>query len=171
MTYYKDAEEQGYSLGAERLGYCYFYGDGVERDYEKAYKYFVKGAFDNLIPSTYKLGDMYRDGLYVEQDKGEAYRLYKRAYDLLSEKNNYNGADVCMRLAELFYKGDSPGAGLDLHKALYFAQRAEREFEIRAESENSYVLNYMFRMRELQNKIREELDEKFKSRSEQQKGV
>ena len=44
----------------------------MEKDYKKAFHYFAKGAFDGHLVSLYKIGDMYKNGYYVEKDEKEA---------------------------------------------------------------------------------------------------
>ena len=71
VKYYTMADKHGERQATENLGYCYYYGRTGEVDYKKAYHYFVKGALDNHLNSLCKIGDMYKNGYYVEKDEKE----------------------------------------------------------------------------------------------------
>lgn len=65
------ADEGDYDADCE-LGYMWYYGQHGEVNYAKAYYYFkegLKGDSENALYSKYKIADMYRFGLYVEQDE------------------------------------------------------------------------------------------------------
>ena len=95
-------------LSSENLAYIFYYGFGTEVDYAKAYLYFSKAALLGRYEATYKLGDMFRYGFYVEKnDKMTAY-LYRKALDLVWKddmcEQKYAGC-VYQRVADLFYEG------------------------------------------------------------------
>lgn len=46
-------------MGQSGLGIMYLYGKGVERDYEKAYKYFNAAAEQGWVDGQLNLGHMY----------------------------------------------------------------------------------------------------------------
>ena len=77
---YLDAAEKGQYQAYCNLGYIYYYGRTGEPDYKKAFECFNRGV---LLASDgncyYKLGDMYRKGLYVEKDPALAFQLYLQA--------------------------------------------------------------------------------------------
>ena len=75
VEYYTMADRLGERQATENLGYCYYYGRTGDVDYKKAYHYFVKGALDNHLNSLYKIGDMYKNGYYVEKDEKEAFYI------------------------------------------------------------------------------------------------
>ncbi|MCD8307993.1 MAG: sel1 repeat family protein [Clostridia bacterium] len=126
---YKRAADMGSRQANENLGYCYYYGRDIPRDYEKAYFCFVKGALDNHPISMYKIGDMYRNGYFVSKDENEAFQIYRECWNIIRGDKHYIkscGADIYMRLAECYAKGT--GTRQNLKKALKFYQRAERLF-------------------------------------------
>lgn len=108
--YYEVADGLGYTLASENLAYIFYYGFGTEVDYEKAYLYFSKAALTGRYEATYKLGDMFRNGYYVEKnDKMTAY-LYRRALELVwkDEMSNEKFAGcVYQRVGDLYYEGIS----------------------------------------------------------------
>lgn len=81
ITYLEMAAEYGYSPAMEELGYMWYYGQHGEKDYEKAFYYFSKGAESGSMWSEYKLADMYRYGCYVEKDEKKYKKLIRAAYE------------------------------------------------------------------------------------------
>ena len=55
------------------LGYKYYYGKGVEQDYEKAFKHWFKANCLASVEARYNIGVMYAKGQHVKKD-------FKRAY-------------------------------------------------------------------------------------------
>ena len=124
VHYYKLAADNGVRQAQENLGYCYYCGRDVEIDYEKAFHYFSLGAFDGHINSLYKIGDMYRNGYYVEKNPVEAYRIYRRCLDTLTDEAvPYVGADVMFRMGDCYFEGI--GTEVDLNEAYAFYHNAE----------------------------------------------
>ena len=54
-------------------------GEGVERDYEKAFEYTLLAAEQGHPKSCYNIGWSYEQGEGVEQDYDEALKYYKLA--------------------------------------------------------------------------------------------
>ena len=124
VEYYTMAADRGDRQAQENLGYCYYYGRSVPVDYEKAYHYFVKGALDGHIRSLYKMGDMYRNGYYVKKDLNEAFAIYDRCYQTMTDEAAGScGADVAMRMGDCFFYGI--GVEQNYRTAFVFYQQAE----------------------------------------------
>ena len=90
------------------LGYCYYYGRHQAPDYERAYHYYNLGAILFDDPNClYKLGDMYRDGKYVEKNEMFAVRLYFRALEEVNRPNEdpFCRADIQYRIGCAFLDG------------------------------------------------------------------
>ena len=87
--YRKDAE-QGDAIAQERLGRCYYLGDGVARDYSEAVKWFRKSAEQGHAAGQVNLGLCYRKGEGVEKDDIEAMKWYLKAADQGSRTGQYN---------------------------------------------------------------------------------
>ena len=66
IKYLEMAAEYGYLPAMEELGYMWYYGQHGEKDYDKAFYYFSKGAegdgTNGNLWCKYKLADMYRVG-------------------------------------------------------------------------------------------------------------
>lgn len=122
--YYGMGADSGSRKARENLGYCYYYGRTGEPDYEKAYLCFAPGAMEGLPVSLYKAGDMYRNGYYVKQSAEEAFRLYNRALEMLTDETAPEAAGpVYLRLGKVFLAGE--GVQENAKTALICFQKAE----------------------------------------------
>ncbi|MCD7839129.1 MAG: tetratricopeptide repeat protein [Erysipelotrichaceae bacterium] len=64
----------------EQLGYCYYYGKGVQQSYDDAYKVFIKAIdYGNISVSAWLIGNMYLEGHSVEVDHVKAIEYYEKA--------------------------------------------------------------------------------------------
>lgn len=124
MKYYKMAAYNGSQVAQENLGYCYYYGRDGEPDYMKAFHYFAMGAFSGYLNSLYKIGDMYYNGYYVEKNLREAFVIYMRCLDMMTEEaERYVAGPVYLRLGKMFLNGY--GVEKNLRSALTCFQKAE----------------------------------------------
>ena len=124
VRYYKMAAENGSRQAQENLGYCYYYGRDGEPDYEKAFHYFALGAFDGHLISLYKIGDMYLNGLYVAKNEKEAFFIFMRCIETMTEEAEGRVAGpVYLRLGRMFLGGI--GVQQNLRNALICFQKAE----------------------------------------------
>lgn len=67
------------------VGEMYFRGDGTQKDYKKAYEYFLKSK--ELAVSEYYLGVMHTNGFYVKKDPIDGMKWFAQSAD----KNNASG--------------------------------------------------------------------------------
>ncbi len=156
IYYYDMAAKLGNRQAQENLGYCYYYGRTGVVDYEKAFHYFVKGALDNHLISLYKIGDMYKNGYYVEKDENVAYCIYHHCLEGLNEVNTpILGADVHIRIADCFFNGI--GVKKNAAIALEHYQIAERLYWIRLQEGDFLIKKQYERSIEMQAKAREEM--------------
>ncbi len=86
VHYYHMAAQNGSRQAQENLGYCYYYGRDMPVDYEKALHCFALGAFDGHLISLYKIGDMYQKGYYVEKNPTEAFHIYTRCLETMTDE-------------------------------------------------------------------------------------
>lgn len=137
IKYYLMTDEHGERQATENLCYCYYYGRSVPINYEKAFHYFVKGALDGHLNSLYKVGDMYKNGYYVKKDEKEAFYIYRRCYEQMTEKCiDLIGADICMRMGNVYYYGIGTPKNLEL--ALKYYQQAEQYFYVKLKNGNCF---------------------------------
>ena len=124
VKYYQKGAKRGSRQAQENLGYCYYYGRSVTVDYKKAFHYFALGAFDGHLISLYKIGDMYANGYYVSQNDEEAFCIYTRCMETMTEEAAPNVAGpVFLRLGKAFLEGK--GTEIDPKAALVCFQKAE----------------------------------------------
>lgn len=155
---YKKAAEGGNRTAAENLGYCYYYGRDMEIDYEKAFHYFALGAFDGHLISLYKIGDMYKNGYYVSKNEKEAFYIYNRCAETMTDEAlHICGADIYMRLGDCYYKGI--GTDVDLEMALGMFQKAEGLFRERLRDGDFLIKKVYTHCVEVQQEIRKAIEE------------
>ncbi|RIA85601.1 hypothetical protein C1645_668184, partial [Glomus cerebriforme] len=70
----KKNEANGYF----ELGYCYYYGCGIEEDNERAFKWHQLGAKNGSIIASYFLASCYKYG-YGKENLFKAFELYKES--------------------------------------------------------------------------------------------
>lgn len=59
----------------------YFAGQGVDRDYNKAFSWYKKAADEgNLAKAQYRVGQLLFEGEYVKQDKAMGINYIKMAF-------------------------------------------------------------------------------------------
>jgi len=107
------------------LGYVYFYGKNNIQDYSKAFLYFGKAACLHNSNAMYKIGDMYKNGIYVKEDIQKAFYWYREAF-LYTQNDDYCTASVALRLGEAYLYGK--GTDIALLKSLKYLQIAERRY-------------------------------------------
>jgi TPR repeat protein len=74
--YYSDAADAGDADAQLSLAYMYLRGEGVEQDYEKAFKWTEKSAEQGLAQAQNELGRAYEQ---MKQDYNKAIEWYKKA--------------------------------------------------------------------------------------------
>lgn len=96
-------------------GEAYYYGVGVEQNYDKALEYYTKAADKGHDIATFNLGSFYLKGWGVEQNYGKAFEYYKKVSD--------KGHDVAMTNVGVFYK-HGWSVGQNYGKAVEYYQKA-----------------------------------------------
>ena len=155
VKFYEIAAAAGERRAICNLGYCYYYGRHQQADYQKAYHYYNLGALLYDDPNClYKLGDMYRWGLYVEESETYALRLYFRALDAVNrpEEDDFCRPDILERIGEAFL--DGMGVECDAKRALDLFMQALSGFYDRRKTD-PYVSGLITRTKE---KIQEALE-------------
>jgi len=69
----KSKAEKGDRVAQYNLGWFYYKGEGVERDFKEAMKWYRKAAEQGDTKTQFNLGAMYYKGQGVEQDNVAAY--------------------------------------------------------------------------------------------------
>lgn len=98
------------------LGYMYLYGtDGVQADYEQAFKYYEMAAKQNDKIALNNLGSLYFNGIGTQVDYIKASLLFAKAAQQGSD-------DAAVNLAFIYLSGDSQNKNLD--EAIQLFQQA-----------------------------------------------
>ncbi len=131
VPYLEKMGENGDYFAYNVLGYIYYYGRVNNKipEYDKAFKYFSLGNIGGIFESTYKLGDMYKNGYYVKQNYDIAFRLYIKNFKEQLEEYLLQGdfanklPDITLRLASCYLKGS--GCEKSISNALFFVKLAK----------------------------------------------
>ena len=102
MWWYEKALEGGVDYANACIGELYYLGEGVEKDYKKAFEHFKK-VKDQGLPYYY-LGLMYESGNYVGKDLVKAREYYSKIVDempILGDYGDYYYSLARQRLDEL----------------------------------------------------------------------
>ena len=105
IKYLEMAAENGYLPAMEELGYMWYYGQHGEKDYDKAFYYFSKGAegdgTNGNLWCKYKLADMYRFGCSVEKDEDKYREMIEDVYEKVKNPRYLNDPfpEISLRLA------------------------------------------------------------------------
>lgn len=159
--YYEVADRLGYTLASENLAYIFYYGFGTEVNYEKAYLYFSKAALWGRYEASYKIGDMFRNGYYVEKNDKMTAFFYRRALDLVWKDDmglQKNVGCVYQRVGDLFYEGI--GVEQNDAEAFRYYQLAEGYYYKQIEEGDRYHFDQVKVVIEKQKKLRKRLQKR-----------
>ena len=85
---YKAKAEKGDAKAQSNLGVCYMKGEGVEKDFKEAAKWFRKAADQDFALAQSNLATCYETGQGVGKDFVEAYAWYNLASTTIEEASN-----------------------------------------------------------------------------------
>ncbi len=92
------AAKQGNEIAQNTLGFLHLHGQGVNKDYDRAAKWFRQAANQHYAPAQFNLAIMYKLGQGVEQSYADCIKWLQ-----LAAKQDY--LDAQTNLATLFYQG------------------------------------------------------------------
>ena len=116
----KAKAEQGDAKAQTDLGVCYYHGQGVEKDFAEAVKWYRKAAEQGVAKAQSNLGVCYANGEGVEKDYAEAVKWVRKA----AEQNNANAQSS---LGLCYYQGR--GVEKDYAEAVkWFRKAAEQNY-------------------------------------------
>lgn len=117
-------KDSGKRIGcANRLGALYFDGEGVERDYAKAFQLMKYGYDHNTTFAVFYLGKAYFRGLGTQQDYGKAREFL--------EQVDWNNKEAFYMLGVIY--GQGLGVPADIKKGVEYLQKAGNYQEAKAE--------------------------------------
>ena len=116
---YETASNLGYTRASEELGFMYYDGIDIDKDYFKAYFYLARAAEnDDASAKVFKiLGDMFFDGNGVAMDEDAAKKNYQTAVDM-----GIDDAEVYSKLGYICYNNAFYKSAAD-----YFIKAADKE--------------------------------------------
>ena len=104
-----------------KLGNCYYYGEGISQNYEKAVDNYTNAAlFHNNAEAQWRLGLCYMEGAGVSMNKEEAFKCF-----LSASKNEDPSVMAQFELAQCYYYGI--GTEQDMERAKFWYQKAADE--------------------------------------------
>ena len=115
--------EAGEAQGQSMLGFCYFVGQGVEQDYEKAFLWLRRAAVKDSDAQMI-LAHAYYNGEGVPQDHAAAVSWYRKAVELGNPRAMVN-------LGSCYQRGE--GVRADSGEAVALWRRAAEMGEARAQ--------------------------------------
>lgn len=109
--------EQGSAVAQYNLGIMYITGEGVLKDYAKAFQWYQKAAEQGHVEAQFNLGNKYYNGEGVSQDYAKAFQWYQKAAEQGYAKAQFN--------LSIMLFDESVQRNYD--KALYWAQKAAEQ--------------------------------------------
>ncbi|MGX2968044.1 tetratricopeptide repeat protein [Ursidibacter sp. B-7004-1] len=101
LPLFEQATLQGDSKAPRYLGLSYLNGNGVQKDLQKATRFFQLSANRGDITSKYWLGYLYENGFGVAKDLSIAYHWYQQA----SVRGDHVSAPAMTALARFYEQG------------------------------------------------------------------
>ena len=75
----KSASKKGDSKAQFELGNCYYYGQGIRQNYNKAFGWYSKSANNGYAEGQYYLGICYENGFGTSKDYNKAFEWYSKS--------------------------------------------------------------------------------------------
>ncbi len=94
---YTAGDKDGTAIDFFRLYRKYWYGEGVQRDYNKAIENLQKAVLKDYEPAIMTLGDLHIKGIVVDQDYKTAFKYFKHAAFLKNDSALYLVGDMYAR--------------------------------------------------------------------------
>ena len=115
---FRKAAQQGFDKAQYKLGVCYYYGDGVEQNYEKAVEWYMKSANQGNSNAQNDLGYCYGKGYGVEQNMEKEVEWYTKAA-------NQGHLTAQCNLGKCYRYGD--GVKQDYEKAITWLEKSAKQ--------------------------------------------
>lgn len=133
IEYYRLAAERGHAESQYKLGQCFYFGYGVDKDFSEAIDWYRKAAEQGHIEAQYKLGRCYYCGYGVDKDYSEAVKFYKKAAE-----RGHAGAQSSLGLC--FFRGH--GVIKNDKHAYTWCSKAAQQGYVKAQAD---LGNYFFK--------------------------
>lgn len=120
VTYSTELEKKAQAGDAQALadlGYCYAYGEGVDKSPQKAMELYQSSYAKGNIDAMRRIGNMYLDDYGYYRDNSEAIKWFKKAADKGDVASMYN-------IGYTYYKDDYGDGIQDYSKAVEWFKKA-----------------------------------------------
>ena len=97
------------------LANIYYYGNGTDVDYFKAFDYYKQSAEKGCVHSYYRLGYMFRNGMGCVKNTKESDVWFAKMISIYSSEPKMQNGFNCYRLGQMHEKGW--GTKVDFEKA------------------------------------------------------
>ena len=151
VKWYRKAVELGHTHAQYSLGYCYYWGKGVEKDEEEAIKWYRKAAEQGDADAQYELGDYYGNvwSLIFDDnescrnrryDAKEAAKWYRKAAEQYLKAAEQGNAEAQYSLGVCYLLGN--GVGIDRELAFEWFLKAAEQGNASAQYQLGEYYNY-----------------------------
>ena len=174
IEWFENSAENGNKFAMFSLANIYYYGNGTDVDYFKAFNYYKESADKGCTHAYYRLGYMFRNGMGCVKNTKESDVWFAKMISLYSSDKKLQNGFNCYRLGQLYEKGW--GTEIDFDKAkeyyliaskdknsnaefalarIYFKEGNEEEclkyIELAEEHGNEYAREWYEKVKEYQN--------------------
>ncbi|KAI8808882.1 hypothetical protein BJ742DRAFT_677372 [Cladochytrium replicatum] len=113
FEYFLRSAQRGIAMSQNSLGYCYWAGQGCEKDYKLAAYWFEQAAESDIPTAKSNIACCYQNGYGVSEDPVMAFAWYKKGAMQCHNESMYNlgycfargiGTDVDRRMALQWYR-------------------------------------------------------------------
>lgn len=126
-----NSAEKGNRFAMFSLANIYYYGNGTDINYCKAFDYYKRSADKGCSHSYYRLGYMFRNGIGCEKNMNESDVWFKKMIEVYSSDKKLQNGFNCHRLGRLYEKGW--GTEIDFDKAKEYYLIASKDENSNAE--------------------------------------
>lgn len=134
-------EKSNTSYAKFSLAGLYYNGDGVEKDYEKAFKLYKEASDDLSQRMPYadlKVAKMYENGIGTVADAALSEKYYKRAFEgFMVEENKQPDHQIEYQLGTMLYSGK--GCERNVSKGIAYLENAAKQKNIYAQYKLSTI--------------------------------
>ena len=131
IEWFENSAENGNKFAMFSLANIYYYGNGTEVDYFKAFNYYKESADKGCTHSYYRLGYMFRNGMGCVKNTKESDVWFAKMISLYSSDKKLQNGFNCYRLGQLYEKGW--GTEIDFEKAKEYYLIASKDENSNAE--------------------------------------
>lgn len=131
IEWLQNSAENGNKFAMFSLANIYYYGNGTEVDYCKAFDYYKRSAEKGCTHSYYRIGYMFRNGMGCIKNTKQSDAWFAEMLKKYSGNKNMQNGFNCYRLGQLYEKGW--GTEIDFDKAKEYYLIASKDKNSNAE--------------------------------------